>query len=375
MKIALICDGVSSGGLYSILSEMFTYHPDNPDLEISLFCSSDYLRPYKNINPKIKIQICDDLICSKYAALFSNKYPSSFVDKINKYNPSAILYISGSCRRGLEKYKSYLILHNQLYISYWRILKQMDIKVVLTAMINAFKFRRNLKHIDTIIYSSEYSKRDALNCFKVKESVVIPLAINEKFLQNLPISYKPFDSDYVNLLNIGSVLPYKNQLAVVKSLSVLKKSGIKFHCTFVGRIISKPYYYLIKAYIKVHGLRQFVTFIPWIESDKIPVLIDECDIYINSSETDTCGTSVEEGMARRKPVIASTIGFNKEKVQTAGLYYNLKKSSELADCIISYINDNEIRDEYSSKAQELSKKWNLIDTVSSYYKYIVDSCL
>ncbi|WP_319504957.1 glycosyltransferase [Bacteroides graminisolvens] len=372
MKIALICGGVSSGGLYFLLSDIFCYAPDG-DTEVTLFCSEEYIKPYKNINPKIKIQITEELAESKLSSLLVNRYSSAFINFIEDYNPSAVFFISGSCKKGLEKYNTYIVLHNQLYLSYSKIIKQLDLKVALCTMINAWHFNSNLKGLRHIIYSSKFSKEDAIKKHKGIDSTVIPLALNSKFHENLPETKNDFENDIVHLLNIGSIIPYKNQLVLIEALNILRKKRIKFRATFVGRIISKPYYYLCLYKIKKYGLFDSINFIPWVEASDVPSLIDSCDIYINTSETDTCGTSIEEGMARCKPVIASNTLFNYEKISNCGLYYNLDSPEELASAILQYLNDENLRCNRALEGQKKTKQWTLFETAKAYYEYIINT--
>lgn len=371
MRIALVCGGVSSGGLYLILSEIFSYYPPCKGLEITLFCSSSYIKPYHDINPLIKIQLCNELNESKIASLLNNHYPKVFLDKIEKYDPFAIFFISGASKKGLENYNTFIVLHNQLYVDYLKILKQLDFKVAITTLINAFHFNNNVKNIKHIIYSSEFSKIGAKAMYPDIPSTVIPLTINSKFLADIPQDVKSFNRDNIQLLNIGSVLPYKNQSVIVKALRLLIEEGYNVHCTFIGRVISKPYYLYINWLIKKYSLDHYVTFIPWLDSDKVPHAIDSCDIYINSSETDTCGTSIEEGMARKKAVIASDMQFNREKVGNAGLYYDLSDPTSLADAIKDYINNSELREKKSIEGFEKTTHWSLLNTAKGYYNYII----
>jgi len=373
MKIALIGSGVSSGGLVSMLSEFLSYHPGK-GIEVSLFCSDEFLHQYPGIHPDIKVQLTDALTETKRSGLLSLSYRDVFIKQINEYNPDVVFYITGSSKNGLELYNSYIVLNNQLYTNYCKIFKQRSLKVSLTTFVFALKFRQRAKKISHIFFSSEYSYRESSVVLPINDYKIVSFACNSNFYVDKSISGQEIKNT-VELLNIGSIIPYKNQLVVIDALKVLKEKGIDFRLTFIGKKLSKGYYKDCITKIKMYDLDERIDFIEWLPQKGIIEKIDSCDIFINSSDTDTCATAVEEGMARCKPVIASDTPFNREMVRDGGLYFSLDEPSMLADAIIKYINDADFRNVMAIKGYELSKKWTLKDTARAYYDKIISDAL
>ena len=368
VKIALIGSGVSSGGLVSMLKDFLSFSPLNAD--VALFCSRQFSSQYAHINPAIKVVETEALIESKWAQLFKKNYSREFVRLVRDYQPDVVFYITGSSKDGLDDYNSYIVLNNQLYTSIPRLLKQKSLKVFLTTLVNAYSFRRRAKRISHIFFSSEYSREESLSVLHINDSIVVPFACNREFYLDKTPDVKLLGKT-LYLLNVGSIIPYKNQLAVVEGLRVLKERNVDFKMTFVGRPLSRSYYKKCKDKVNEYNLSDSIEFIDWLNPSQIREQIDSCDIYINSSETDTCATSVEEGMARCKPVIASETPFNKEMVRDGGLYFPLDQPTKLADEIIKYINDDDLRNNMAVRGYELSKKWTLKDTARAYYDKII----
>ena len=369
MKIALIGSGVSSGGLVSMLSEFLSYHPGK-GVEVSLFCSDEFQRQYPGIHPDIKVQLTDALTETKRSGLFSLSYRVAFIKHIDEYKPDVVFYITGSSKNGLERYKSYIVLNNQLYTDYCKIFKQRSLKVSLTTFVFALRFRHRARKISHIFFSSEYSYRESSEVLPINDYRVVSVACNSNFYGDKSINGRKIQNT-VELLNIGSIIPYKNQLVVIDALKVLKEKGVDFRMTFIGKKLSKGYYKDCITKIKMYGLDDRIEFIDWLPQKGIIEKIDTCDIFINSSDTDTCATAVEEGMARCKPVIASDTPFNREMVRDGGLYFTYDDPTMLADAIVKYINDDDFRNSTAIKGYKLSKKWTLKDTARAYYDKII----
>lgn len=370
-RIALIGSGISSGGLVSMLRDFLSYRPEG-NYEITLFCSKEFAHHYPTLHPSIKVEITDHLRESRLSMIVSTKYKKAFIQQIDNYNPDAVFFISGSSKDGLDHYVTYIVLNNQLYTNIRRIFKQKSLKVILTTLIYAFKFRRRARHITHFFFSSEYSKKESESVLKIHDSKVVPFACNKSFYLETPI-IKEKKGNLLYLLNIGSFIPYKNQLVVIEALKLLKEKNVRFKQIFIGRVLSSRYYEQCIRKIKAYGLSDNVEIIEWLEQEKVIEQIDACDIYINSSETDTCATSAEEGMARCKPVIASNTLFNKEMVRDGGLYFDLESPITLAEAIVAYANNDALKREKAIKGYEISKKWTLLNTSQSYYQYIIEN--
>lgn len=370
-KIALIGSGNSSGGLVSMLNEFLSYHPGRA-VEVTLFCSQSFITPYKNINPNIRIVLTDTLNENKWSSLFGLCYKRSFKKLIKNYEPNAVFFITGSSKFGLGNYRSYIVLNNQLYTNFRRVLKQQSLGVSITTFIYGLKFRLRSNYISYIFYSSEYSKEESQNILKSKKYAVVPFACNRIFYKDtIENDTRARQTKTVKLLNIGSIIPYKNQELVIDALKLIKERGYSFSITFIGRALSKKYLTTCQNKINKYGLSDQVSFIEWLEPNKVIEYIDKSDILINSSETDTCATSVEEGMARCIPVIASDTPFNREMVRDGGLYFSLGNASSLADVIAEYIDSEDLRNQLARRGYDLSRQWTLSDTAKRYYEIII----
>lgn len=275
MKIALIGAGASSGGLVAVLRDILVYDPSD-DIEICLFCVKGFLS-HINISKKIKVVETQYAEETKLEGLVRKKYNKKFIELIKKYNPDAVFYITGTAKMGLEGYKSYIVLNNQLYADIPLILRQKNFKLELGLISKAIQFRRNVKWMDGIFFSSNFSREHAKK-IKTKKSQVISFACNSIFFSEYKEKILDIDKRHVKLLCIGSIIPYKNQKCVLMALHELQNRGIYAYVTFVGKVLSKKYYKECEKIIEKYSLQKFVTFLKWIKFDAVPSIIDTCAI-------------------------------------------------------------------------------------------------
>ncbi len=372
VKIALMGIGISSGGLVSVLRDLLDYETD-ADINLLLFCSPGFTKKLPAISKKIEVVETEYAVESKVKAIFGNAYSLELIRLVDSYAPDAVFYIMGSYKKGLERYESYFVLNNQLYTDFPLLFKQQNLKLVGYMSILALKIRSASRKIDHFFFSSAFSQKEAEEKLKISDAKVVPFACNSIFFRDAMVKNAAIQRDDFNMLCIGSIIPYKNQLSVIQAAHMLHDKGYGVKLKLVGGVISKRYYKKCCRYIQQNGMSDYVEHVCSVPFDEIPAAIDNCDIYVNSSETDTCGTAAEEGMARGAVVIANDVGFNREMVGDAGLYFSVRKPETLVEAVETVINDVSLQMALRDKAHVDSRKRTLKNTAGEYYEYIVQN--
>lgn len=374
MKIALLGVGVSSGGLVAVLRDVLDYTPPiEYKLSIRLYCSEEFSKQYSQISKCIEVYVCKSLIDTKLSHTITTKFSNDFIKEIEAYNPDAVFYLTGTYRKGLEKYCSYFVLNNQLLTNYPRIFRQKSAKVIIQLLLMAVQFRINIKNINYIFFSSKYSEEETKKVIKKINSYIVPFACNSIFFKDAKLSYKEINKNEFIILYVSSIIPYKNQKAVIEAMKILKTKGYFPKLFLVGRVVSRRYYKECVSLITKYSLEANVRFTSWVAYDNIPALIDKADIFLNASETDTCGTLVQEGMARGLAIAANDEKFNREMLGNSGQYFDVKKPNSIANAIERYVIDDDFRNRNKKQAFELSRRWTLKDTANEYFKVIIQS--
>ena len=98
----------------------------------------------------------------------------------------------------------------------------------------------------------------------------------------------------------------------------------------------------------------------------IPELINYCDVAILSSENEGFGLAIVEGMASRKPVIASDILGIKEIVKDYGLLFKKGNEEELAFQINRLMEEDDFYKETAEKCFFRANEFDINKMVERY---------
>lgn len=184
----------------------------------------------------------------------------------------------------------------------------------------------------------------------------------------------------IRLAMVGSFMEGRSQKVIVKSMQVLKESGItNFDFFFVGRRVdSEPWRYdeCVK-YCKENNLEN-VHFLGG-RSD-VPSLLKTMDGFVYSTEHDTFGIAVVEAMAAGLPVIVNDWVVMKE-ITNDGKWATLFRTDDVEDCadkmaeLINELQHNKKRVQECTAqiAQEVRAKFSIenhIKQIRQVYKQI-----
>lgn len=151
----------------------------------------------------------------------------------------------------------------------------------------------------------------------------------------------------------------KDQPTVIKSLHFLPSN---FHLLLVGDGYRKTEF---KDLVRNEGLESRVHFLG-LRND-IPKILKACDYVILSSKFEGLSLSSLEGMAAKKPVIASDVDGLREVVKGSGILFEEGNSKALADSVLKLDNDTSLYSAVSNKCYESSLKYSIKSTVNNYY--------
>lgn len=289
-----------------------------------------------------------EIVSSKYAIerginiILDRKVNKQLITVVNRINPDLIYFMNGYTRRGFENYKSIMILHNQLYINREFIVQFGISKLTFSLLGFSRVVRKSMKRANGVIFLSEFSKTETdKKNIEYNESAIIPFGINKRDVlsKHKPI-IKQIHSRKISLLYISAILPYKNHVNLVKSMSILKSKNYDIDLLIIGKKYKKTYNKLLYL-IKKYNLQDNVNFSGWVNHKDINAYIDQYDIFIYASSLETTGLGLMEGMARGALIASSNkSGFNKI-LQDGGLYFNPESPVSISNSVMKLINSTE----------------------------------
>ncbi|HED15260.1 MAG TPA: glycosyltransferase family 4 protein, partial [Gammaproteobacteria bacterium] len=135
----------------------------------------------------------------------------------------------------------------------------------------------------------------------------------------------------VNLLTIGSLIPRKGMQHILEALA-----GLADKHTFLLRIAGDgPLREQLKKKARDLGIDKQVEFLGSVDAQRIPVLLQQANVFVLASHWEGRPNAVLEAMAAGLPVIASDIdGVNELVVEArTGLLFQDGDSNALGGCI------------------------------------------
>lgn len=316
----MISGNGGSGGLNGYIKGIISAEVVPPDAQIRFYCGPDFARKIDVVASGIEIRVTNELCNEGINLVFGKKFSQNFVNEIDTFLPDIIFFMNGYISRGLDRYPNIMVLHNQLFID----TKQLWRFGLSTSLLKLFILKRSvinsMKRSRGVIFLSKFSMEQALERNrKINNPIVIPFGFENENRKG-SIDIKALGNP-VRFLYISEIYPYKNQIELVRGLSMFKRENLNIELHLVGNCDNRTYRKLKKT-IKETNMRNNVIFHKWINHDKIKSLIDEMDIFVYASCLETTGYGLIEGMARGSIIMAADkFGF-KDILGDGGVYFD-----------------------------------------------------
>ena len=145
----------------------------------------------------------------------------------------------------------------------------------------------------------------------VKENS-IKVIYNGTKLKNKPDPIVDQPNDYLKLITVGRLAPWKNIDIIIEALSDYKKANQNFIFYIVG---SGPEEMKLKKLVNDLDLENFVTFTGQLQKDDLNYYLQKSDIYIQASSYEGLPHVILEAMSHNLSIISTPIGGTNEVIQ------------------------------------------------------------
>jgi glycosyltransferase involved in cell wall biosynthesis len=145
----------------------------------------------------------------------------------------------------------------------------------------------------------------------VKENS-IKVIYNGTKLKNKPDPIVDQPNDYLKLITVGRLAPWKNIDIIIEALSDYKKANQNFIFYIVG---SGPEEIKLKKLVNDLDLENFVTFTGQLQKEDLNYYLQKSDIYIQASSYEGLPHVILEAMSHNLSIISTPIGGTNEVIQ------------------------------------------------------------
>jgi glycosyltransferase involved in cell wall biosynthesis len=150
---------------------------------------------------------------------------------------------------------------------------------------------------------------------------------------------------------VGNFNDVRDQYTICRFLALLEKEGIDFHFVFAGKRVAgqEQLYDRCVEYCRENGLEKKVSFLG-VRND-VPLILQQLDAFVYSTDHDTFGIAVVEAMAVGLPVFVNDWEVMKE-VTDNGQLATLYKSKDETDLLREFMLFLQDKAAYQIKAKE-----------------------
>ncbi len=232
---------------------------------------------------------------------------------------------------------------------------------------------------DMVIFDSNFTRNLFVRKFKqkIEKSSVIHSGNNEFF--------KPVNSNNSNalvdigfkdfILTVSHLYPYKNLELLIESFNNLKLYEKGLYILVAGSISDKKYYNKLKLILEQYGISKYVIFLGNLEIEELRELYSQCKIFIFTSPFENFAYTLVEAMCCSAPIIATNTTAMPESCGNAALYFSPNSEEELSDCIMTFLDNEEIRLKYKEMALLKSKSYPIYSSVNSETNHLLNKLL
>jgi len=204
-----------------------------------------------------------------------------------------------------------------------------------------------LKNSDVLVVSSNDVANHFYKFYKIKQTLkihVLPfVSIVDDFsfdnAEELMVKYKLPDEYYIVS---NQFYEHKNHIVVLKALGILKKSNIKVHVVFTGKMedYRNPVYIdSLKNEIYKNDIEDCISLLGVIPREEQLCLLKNAKAVIQPSLFEGWSTVIEDAKSLQQSVISSKIDVHKEQLKEKGFYFNPNDEYELANIILTFSKD------------------------------------
>ncbi len=227
------------------------------------------------------------------------------------------------------------------------------------------------KSLKTIVLS-EYSKgtllQDLSPGISPSNIILIPGGVDvEKFkppMNKLKIKEGlGLDPDKFTLLTVRRLVPRMGLEKLVYAMKTVVRHSQNVHLIIGGRGILGT---SLKALVSSLGLKKHVTFIGYIDEEKLPLYYQAADVFVlPTKDLEGFGLVTIEALACGTPVLATPVGANLETVGTfdKNLLFTGADTESMAKRILKFISSHKTNNGLSEKYRKFAMQnysWNKI---------------
>ena len=226
-------------------------------------------------------------------------------------------------------------------------------------------YRHSLKRANKIICVSNYAANSLRRYVgdRLSNIVIIPNILQFESIVHDPI----LPEDVVKICAIGRIAHEKNFTLLVNAFAtIIPLVNSKIHLYICGRPDEAV---ALNQLINNKNVQQYITLTGHINN--VLSYLDQCDIFVSSSNSESWSIAVCEALYCHKPIIATRTGAS-EILEDGkyGMIVDINNVEQMSKALLMLINDKSLREKYSMASQNALSKFSIAAIEQQWYSLI-----
>lgn len=246
----------------------------------------------------------------------------------------------------------------------WRELRRYGVSMMtLKWLVLRLVQSRSFSHVDGVIFLTQYARDTVVAEIgnTIKNATIIPHGINPRF--SFPPRHQRPVGDYAmakpfRILYVSVVDWYKHQWNAVEAVAQLRMEGLPVTLDLVGPAYPPALTRLAATLKRVDPDGAFVCYSGPVPHGKLHARYASADLCLFASSCENMPNILLEGMASGLPVVCSNRGPMPEILQSAGVYFDPERPSDIADAIRQLIEFPELREGKANLSFKLVQQYS-----------------
>jgi glycosyltransferase involved in cell wall biosynthesis len=159
------------------------------------------------------------------------------------------------------------------------------------------------------------------------------------------------------LLAVGDIYVQKNFAVLVEAVRRLRRARPDIALKIAGRTVDGAYHDALVRRIAELRMDRAVTFLGGLPPEELAALYRRCSVFVFPSLVETFGNPLLEAMAAGAPIACARAAAMPEVLGDAGVYFDPRSASDMADTIDRLLRDRSYLATYAARARERAARF------------------
>ena len=267
--------------------------------------------------------------------------------------------------------KTILCVHSNLSWVYFSLMPNNILRNFILKKFMEF----SIKSCHLLVVDSFFAKEEIvklLHLYKKKIEVVY-LGINNTFFlkEREQKLIQGFDYGNKYILSVLSCARHHNIINLLKAYKILiKELNFDLKMVFVVQILDKNYFLEIKKYIKANFTKNEVLIFPNLDSNLLPDLYKNSELYVFTSYCEVFGLTSLEAMSQEIPVVISNRSALPEINGDAAIYFDPDDIDQIKNSLKKVLIDMSLKQKLINNGNVRLKKFDSRENIKKTIKII-----